>query len=170
MYNEVNQRLRLFMKQNKLTIKNFALSVGTTEGTIKSMFSRNNNPSAGLLTRIATAYPNLNSSWLLTGDGDMLNNAKNVKIGDNNTGVFANTGNIKGNVNNVSIVLPEQGYVKILRPDGTIEIQHESFIENAQQMLQEAKAENEDLRKQILELNKTLFDTQKELITYLKNK
>lgn len=166
----VKERLKEYLKYKGVNASEFGRSIGVSSAYISSMVK---SIQPDKLQRIALEYPDLNTEWLLTGEDPMLKNNYNANIldiADNSQGVYANTGNIKGYVNNISVVLPEKGYVKIISPDGTIEIQHKSFIENAQHMIQEVKTENEDLRKQIHELNKTLLDTQKELITYLKSK
>lgn len=68
MKNAILQRLRYFIKNNNLTIKAFGESVGVSEGTMKSMFNRETNPSVELLLKVANEYHDLSLDWLLMGN------------------------------------------------------------------------------------------------------
>lgn len=66
----VKQRLIIFIKKKGLSQKRFEESVGLSNGYV-------NNISKGIgaekLQRILYAFPDLNQTWLLTGEGPMLN-------------------------------------------------------------------------------------------------
>lgn len=73
----------------------------------------------GKLNDILRAFPQINRIWLLTGEGDMLNPAYyNNKMTVNGN---ENVSNIGGQHTNVS--MPESGTQKIIKPDGSVEIQ-----------------------------------------------
>ena len=73
----------------------------------------------GKLNDILRAFPQINRIWLLTGEGDMLNPAYyNNKMTVNGN---ENVSNIRGQHINVS--MPESGTQKIIKPDGSVEIQ-----------------------------------------------
>lgn len=66
----VKQRLIRFIKYKRLSQKKFEEAVGVSNGYV-------NNISKGIgadkLQRILGVYPELNQTWLLTGEGEMLN-------------------------------------------------------------------------------------------------
>lgn len=71
MENSVLQRLRLFIKSKGMTIKYFSETIETPEGTFKSLFQRNSNPTTELIIKILEKYPKLSVNWLLVGVGEM---------------------------------------------------------------------------------------------------
>lgn len=81
--------------------------------------------SKNMAEKISSKYPYINKVYLLTGEGDLINNNQNISsqlnfgsINGDNKSSYTNT-----NVGNkVSITLPESGTQKIIRPDGTYEI------------------------------------------------
>ena len=69
MQNTVKERLILYLKYKKIGQKAFALSCGLSAGFVNSI-SKSIQPDT--LHRITMQYQDLNSGWLLTGEGDML--------------------------------------------------------------------------------------------------
>ena len=65
----VKERLKTFIKHNNITTKAFETSIAASNGYVNSI-----TKSIGLdkLEKIIEIYPNLNLTWLLTGDGNML--------------------------------------------------------------------------------------------------
>ena len=80
-------------------------------GKTKSVSSR-------VANKILSVFPEINRSWLLTGQGCMVNTGDISYSGNsNNKGIIGTvTGNIVNNVN-------AYGYEKIIKPDGTIELE-----------------------------------------------
>ena len=80
-------------------------------GKTKSVSSR-------VANKILSVFPEINRSWLLTGQGCMVNTGDISYSGNsNNKGII---GTVTGNsVNNVNAY----GYEKIIKPDGTIELE-----------------------------------------------
>lgn len=64
---DANSRIRKFLKGKKITIQSFEAAIGKTNGYI----AHTKSPTAGVLADIAKVYPDLNLSWLITGEGEM---------------------------------------------------------------------------------------------------
>lgn len=65
----VSQRLTQFLKFKKMNCSEFGRQLGVTPAYVKSI--RKSIP-ADRLRSIATIFPDLNTDWLLFGDGEML--------------------------------------------------------------------------------------------------
>lgn len=70
MEESVKERLIAFMKRNKISQKRFEATAGLSNGYINSL---RHAPSVNKLQGILDAYPQINRTWLLTGEGEMLN-------------------------------------------------------------------------------------------------
>lgn len=117
----------------------------------------------GKLNDILRAFPQINRIWLLTGEGDMLNPAYyNNKMTVNGN---ENVSNIGGQHINVS--MPESGTQKIIKPDGSIEIQNSGLGNNNSNEIDRLK---EELRKKDIELAKfeVLVKSKDDMICMLK--
>ena len=66
----IKQRLIEFIQYKELNISNFEKQCGITEGFITRM---SKGVGAERLAKISRRYPELNTEWLLTGSGEMLN-------------------------------------------------------------------------------------------------
>lgn len=69
----IKQRLISFIKFKGLTQRSFSRMIGLPETFISSM---RNSTSADKLNKIFVQFPELNKTWLLTGEGDMLTPAE----------------------------------------------------------------------------------------------
>lgn len=65
---DVNSRIRKFLKGKKITVQSFEAAIGKTNGYI----AHTKSPTAGVIADIAKVYPDLNLSWLITGEGEMI--------------------------------------------------------------------------------------------------
>ena len=77
---EVKDRLKSFIKNKGLTVRDFEKTVGVSNGYVNSI-----SKSIGIekISKILEIYPNLNIEWLLTGQGSMLKTDEkvpNVKV------------------------------------------------------------------------------------------
>lgn len=70
--NSPNVRLREFLKHKSVSGTGLAEQLGTSQPTISAILSGRRNLSEGMIARIVRVFPELNISWLLTGDGEML--------------------------------------------------------------------------------------------------
>ena len=66
----IKERLIEYMKYKSLSQKRFETTAGLSNGYINSL---RKSPSATKLQSIICAFPDLNQTWLLTGEGEMLN-------------------------------------------------------------------------------------------------
>ena len=67
--NGVQERLRLFIRHEKLTIRAFETKIGLSNGYVKNIHT---SIQPDKLEKIAEAFPTLNLGWLLVGKGQML--------------------------------------------------------------------------------------------------
>lgn len=73
METSVKQRLIQFIKYKGISQRKFENIIGVSNGFINNI---SKSIGAEKLYRIASAFPELNTIWLLTGDGEMLNTEK----------------------------------------------------------------------------------------------
>lgn len=68
--NTVKERLALFLKKQELSQERFAKIVGVSKGWANNV---GDSIRKNTLEKIKYAFPTLNTNWLLTGEGKMLN-------------------------------------------------------------------------------------------------
>lgn len=66
----VKERLITFIESQKISVNSFERSAGLSVGYLRQL---RKEPSREKIKSIITAYPELNEQWLLTGEGEMLN-------------------------------------------------------------------------------------------------
>lgn len=69
----VKDRLMLFIKEKGLSQKRFEETAHISNGYVNNLKA---SPSSKVLQKIFCAFPDLSQSWLLTGEGPMLNDKK----------------------------------------------------------------------------------------------
>lgn len=67
----INDRVKLIIEREQMSVKEFAESINITDATIKHIINGRNNPSYDVMQKILSRYPYINSSWLLMGEGEM---------------------------------------------------------------------------------------------------
>lgn len=91
MENTVKERIMIFIEFKAMKPATFERLCGLSNGTLKQM---KNEPRLSNIEKILETFPELNREWLLTGNGEMLNNTVigegNIK-GDNNNWTNVNT-------------------------------------------------------------------------------
>ena len=70
MQQSVKDRIILFIKKKGLSQKKFEKAAGLSNGYINSL---RKSPTAEKMRSIIDAFPEINPQWLLTGEGEMLN-------------------------------------------------------------------------------------------------
>lgn len=90
----VKERLKEFAKYKEKSIRVFEIKCGLTLGYINAIRV---SLQPDKIQRIASQYPDLNTSWLLTGEGGML------KGGVTQSSHGDNSPNVLGNGNRVSV-------------------------------------------------------------------
>jgi len=79
MHKKIKERLIEFLKYLGIGQDKFAKSVGLSRGYVNNI---RDNITMKTVDKILKAYPELNKSWLLTGEGEMLNEnqSKNLQL------------------------------------------------------------------------------------------
>ena len=70
----VKERLMNFIKSSGVSVRAFERACGLSNGYIKEL---RKSPTADKVRSIMDAYPELNAQWLMTGEGEMLNDDNN---------------------------------------------------------------------------------------------
>lgn len=102
---ELKERLMQFISYKRKTVQAFECEVGLSNGAVGKM---GNNTRRSTLDKISNIYPELNTTWLLTGEGEMLKtNGSAIASGD---GSVAVSGNNNRNVvaGNETVLLQER--------------------------------------------------------------
>lgn len=92
--NRVKDRLLEFLQYNGLSQSKFEKKCGLANGYVNNI-RRSISPDK--LQLIALQFPNLNTGWLLTGEGEMLKGGTIQQAGDNATQVNGNANNVNNN-------------------------------------------------------------------------
>lgn len=72
----INDRFRLVMEREHLTVGAFAESIGVAQATISHILGgRNKMPSTEVILRLHNRYKDISLDWLLTGEGAMTESA-----------------------------------------------------------------------------------------------
>lgn len=99
-FKEINDRI-LYIIENKANKnkKQFAEMINVAPQVIQNIVSgRRNKPSFDILNAIISTFDDINSEWLITGNGEMFKNINTITqttTGDNNISI--GKGSIKGN-------------------------------------------------------------------------
>lgn len=87
----VRDRLEYYIAHKGLSVRRFEILIGASNGYVSNIKL---NITPAKQKQIQSAFPDLNMSWLLTGEGDMLRHAPSHNItGNNNIVGNSNTGN-----------------------------------------------------------------------------
>lgn len=81
----LKERLQLIMKANRLSASEFADMIGVNRASLSHVLSGRNKPSMDFLAKIIQHFPNVNASWLLTGEtreGDFEDKGGVIELGD----------------------------------------------------------------------------------------
>lgn len=82
----MNKRIIEFIKFLGISVSEFERSCGLSNGTVSKM---GDNTRRSTVDKISNKYANLNTSWLITGNGKMLKD-ENTIVGDDNTTISGN--------------------------------------------------------------------------------
>lgn len=67
---ELKNRLKLFLKTKKISQRKFEMAIGKSNGYVNNIVK---TIGADVVNAIRKAYPDLNIDWLISGEGEMLN-------------------------------------------------------------------------------------------------
>lgn len=68
----MRDRIRLVMEQEKLSQQDFAQKLGVSPASLSSIFTGRTNPTTNHARAIHTAFPLINITWLMFGEGEMM--------------------------------------------------------------------------------------------------
>ena len=81
---DIVSRLKAFLEQNKISNSVFADNCGIPRPTLSQLLNgRNKKVSDELIAKIHTAYPQLSITWLMFGEGTMIDFGPNAKSAAN---------------------------------------------------------------------------------------
>ena len=83
----INERLKKFIKYKNLSVREFERKSGLANGYVSSI---KYTILPEKLSQVSIQFPELNTVWLLTGEGEMLKNIHQTVNGDGNTQVAGN--------------------------------------------------------------------------------
>lgn len=69
---EENKRLKLYLSTKKISQKDFASDIDSTQQYVSAVLSGKRKLGTNLIDRIKEGFDDINISWLLTGEGNML--------------------------------------------------------------------------------------------------
>lgn len=77
----MRERIRQVMDSMGLSQQEFAQKLGMSPASLSNIFNGRSNPTNNHVQAIHRAFPNINTNWLMFGEGTMLNDdAKKVPI------------------------------------------------------------------------------------------
>lgn len=68
---KIVQRIKAFADAENISVSSIESAIGASNGTINKAIKSNKDISAGWLEKIIYAYPDINTEWLLTGNGEI---------------------------------------------------------------------------------------------------
>jgi len=71
----INNRIELLIKELGLNNNSFSNKIGVNSTVIHNITKGRNSPSFDIMNKIVLTFDNINSEWLLTGEGEMLKDA-----------------------------------------------------------------------------------------------
>jgi len=74
----MRERIQKIIDAEKITAAEFADMIGVQRSNVSHVLNGRNNPGFSFIQKILETFPNVNSRWLLTGEGELYNNNKNT--------------------------------------------------------------------------------------------
>lgn len=74
----ITERLKQFIDTISISISAFEKSIGMSNASFRKIYNNNGAIGSDKLERILKTYPQLNPSWLLTGEGSMILGEENA--------------------------------------------------------------------------------------------
>lgn len=109
----LNSRIRQFIDYKGITVQEFEIAVSLSNGAVSKM---GENTRRQTIDKISNTFPDLNTDWLLTGSGNMINNADNqLALNSEQKGVpfFADLPVSAGRLDTIMQGAEPTGYVDI---------------------------------------------------------
>jgi len=77
--NNFSNRIKQVIDYKQISTRQFEQKIGTSNGVIAKILAKNTDLSGMWLSKIVEIFPDINSEWLLTGEGNMLK-AENLSV------------------------------------------------------------------------------------------
>ncbi|UZO82452.1 hypothetical protein NBT05_08250 [Aquimarina sp. ERC-38] len=77
--NTILDRVIIFADYLNISLRSFSLSIGASPGYLHRLQSAKSNIGGDFIEKIIQLYPQLNSTWLVTGEGTMLKGSSLVQ-------------------------------------------------------------------------------------------
>lgn len=145
--------VRDIARQKKISMRELARRVGVTEQGLQKII-RENSTKVDTLEAIAEALDVPVSIFFNDSSADA-----NIVSSPNAIAGHGNTVSSSGNHTNINVALPDSGFQKIIRSDGSqtiVEIADESHQLSAE--IERLRKENNDLKNKIINLQSRLLD------------
>ena len=72
----MKDRIRLIQNKTQMSQQDFAKAIGVAPGSLSSVYSGRTEPSTNFVKGIHAAFPDINTNWLIFGEGEMNANAE----------------------------------------------------------------------------------------------
>lgn len=72
----MKDRIRLIQNKTQMSQQDFAKAIGVAPGSLSSVYSGRTEPSTNFIKGIHAAFPDINTDWLVFGEGEMNMSAK----------------------------------------------------------------------------------------------
>lgn len=67
----MKDRIRLIQNKTQMSQQDFAKAIGVAPGSLSSVYSGRTDPSTNFIKGIHAAFPDINTNWLVFGEGEM---------------------------------------------------------------------------------------------------
>lgn len=85
----INERIRMIIENSGMNITAFAKKIGISQTSLRDCVVNESEPRYGTLYKIIKAEPLISTSWLLTGEGNMLLDGEKEKREDKSQNIEA---------------------------------------------------------------------------------
>lgn len=138
----MNERFYEFLKEKGLTLKEVAVLLCKSEQYVRKLVTSGGSFGLEPIKAILTAFPEINTDWLITGNGDMFKTVLNIGDASANS-----VGNVGGYYVNLS--LNDQNTEKIINKEGVVIARKIQPDEITQQKYEELLKENSELKSEL---------------------
>jgi transcriptional regulator with XRE-family HTH domain len=96
---DITERLKEFIVSKGLSTRQFEKTAGLSNGTVSKI---TDSVRESTLVRISKSFPDLNTDWLMTGEGEMLRSTYTQNVEDSKN--FTQTGNVTVNNSDAALL------------------------------------------------------------------
>ena len=124
----MRERIRQVMDSMGLSQQEFAQKLGMSPASLSNIFNGRSNPTNNHVQAIHRAFPNINTNWLMFGEGTMLNDdakkSSDSAMPDSASGSLNSNSNLPGGtkvITETKIVRPKVVEIRVFYDDQTFE-------------------------------------------------